>query len=89
VKGRLVVRVLLAVAAAGAASGCKSCSGDSGSDAGASPTKLLTDQQASQVLAKVGDNAITLGDYTAALEHMDQFDRLRYQSPERRKELLD
>jgi parvulin-like peptidyl-prolyl isomerase len=31
---------------------------------------------------------ITLGDYAAALEHMDNFDRLRYQSPERRKELL-
>jgi hypothetical protein len=29
-----------------------------------------------------------LGDYAATLERMDQFDRLRYQSPERRKELL-
>jgi parvulin-like peptidyl-prolyl isomerase len=69
--------------------GCKSCDGDKGSDAGASPTALLTNEQAAQVLAKVGDKTITLGDYTAALEHMDQFDRLRYQSPERRKELLD
>jgi len=41
------------------------------------------------VLARVGTTDITLGDYVAALEHMDQFDRLRYQSPERRKELLD
>jgi peptidyl-prolyl cis-trans isomerase C len=48
----------------------------------------LTSEQASKVLAKVGDTTITLGDYAAALEHMDQFDRLRYQSPERRKELL-
>ena len=40
------------------------------------------------MLARVGDRTITLGDYVAALEHMDQFDRLRYQSPERRKELL-
>lgn len=71
--------------------GCKSCGrGDGTDDAGAaSPTKLLTAEQAAQVLAKVGDKTITLGDYTAALEHMDQFDRLRYQSPERRKELLD
>jgi parvulin-like peptidyl-prolyl isomerase len=37
----------------------------------------------------VGDRVITLGDYAATLERMDQFDRLRYQSPERRKELLD
>ncbi|MFO0678270.1 MAG: peptidyl-prolyl cis-trans isomerase [Polyangiaceae bacterium] len=51
-------------------------------------TASLTPEQAQKVLAKVGDKTITLGDYTAALEHMDQFDRLRYQSPERRKELL-
>ena len=48
----------------------------------------LTPEQAAQVLAKVGGSTITLGDYAAALAHMDQFDRLRYQSPERRKELL-
>jgi len=41
-----------------------------------------------QVLARVGAHTITLGDYAAALEHMDEFDRLRYQAPERRKELL-
>lgn len=70
--------------------GCQSCERTSAdADAGASPTKLLTDKQAAQVLARVGERTITLGDYTAALEHMDQFDRLRYQSPERRKELLD
>jgi len=46
-------------------------------------------EQAGRVLAKVGDRTITLGDYVAALEHMDQFDRMRYQSPERRKELLN
>lgn len=69
--------------------GCKSCDNGAAGDAGSSPTTLLTDKQAAQVLARVGDKTITLGDYTAALEHMDQFDRLRYQSPERRKELLD
>ena len=78
-----------AIVLGAAASGCKSCDGDGGRDAGTSPTTLLTDEQAAQVLAKVGDRTITLGDYTAALEHMDQFDRLRYQSPERRKELLE
>ena len=63
--------------------------GRDSSDAGSSPTTSLTNKQAAQVLARVGNITITLGDYTAALEHMDQFDRLRYQSPERRKELLD
>jgi hypothetical protein len=81
----------LALASWSGAVGCKSCghTDASNADAGASPTSLLTNEQASQVLARVGDKTITLGDYTAALEHMDQFDRLRYQSPERRKELLD
>lgn len=51
-------------------------------------TSGLTAEQSAQVLAQVGSSTITLGDYAAALEHMDQFDRLRYQSPERRKELL-
>jgi len=73
------------------AAGCKGCSDDSSLvDAGDhAQTSSLTPEQAAKVLAKIGDNVITLGDYVAALEHMDQFDRLRYQSPERRKELLD
>lgn len=71
--------------------GCKSCNEpavavDAGDHA---QTSSLTPEQAAKVLAKVGESTITLGDYVAALEHMDQFDRLRYQSPERRKELLD
>jgi peptidyl-prolyl cis-trans isomerase C len=48
----------------------------------------LTPEQSSKVLARIGDRTITVGDYVASLEHIDQFDRLRYQSPERRKELL-
>src|SRR5260370_22258526 len=55
-------------------------------DAG-TPGALGSDLSA-QVLARVGDRSITLGDYVAALEHLDQFDRMRYQSPERRRELL-
>jgi peptidyl-prolyl cis-trans isomerase C len=74
-----------------ALAGCKSCGDNSATeDAGDhAQTSSLTPEQAAKVLAKVGDSTITLGDYVAALEHMDQFDRLRYQSPERRKELLD
>jgi len=58
-------------------------------DAGPPLPAGLRPEQASQVLARVGERTITLGDYAATLERMDQFDRLRYQSPERRKELLD
>jgi len=57
-------------------------------DGGGAASDALAADQAARVLAKVGDRTITLGDYAAALEHMDPFDRLRYESPERRKALL-
>jgi peptidyl-prolyl cis-trans isomerase C len=57
-------------------------------DAGEVPGGL-TAAQAALVLAKVGDHEITLGEFAATLDRMDQFDRLRYQTPERRRELLD
>ena len=44
---------------------------------------------AAKTLAKVGDRTITLGEYAATLERMDSFERMRYQSPDRRKRLLD
>ena len=49
----------------------------------------LTPELAARVLAKVGDHEITLGEYAATLDRMDPFERLRYQSPDRRKQLLD
>jgi DNA-directed RNA polymerase subunit F len=58
------------------------------SDAGHHAGGDISPEQASKVLAHVGAHTITLGDFVASLEHMDQFDRLRYQSPERRRELL-
>lgn len=48
----------------------------------------LPADQASRVLAKVGDRTITLGDFATTLERMDQFDRLRYQGKGRRRDLL-
>lgn len=75
-------------------SGCNSCNDKaltttSTEDAGHRTSEQLTPEQQSKVLAKVGDKTITLGDFVASLENMDQFDRLRYQSTERRKELLN
>src|SRR5215469_899002 len=76
----------LAVAAVLACSSCKRAAPSSeASDAAAGS---LTPEQAGKVIARVGDRTITVGSYVAALEHMDAFDRMRYQSPERRKELL-
>lgn len=76
-----------------AAVGCKACNEEAlqpqgGAEASASG-KTLSPELAAKVLAKVGDREITLGEYAASLERMDQFERLRYQSPERRKALLD
>jgi hypothetical protein len=51
--------------------------------------KPLSPELAKKTLAKVGDRVITLGEYAAALERMDSFERMRYQSPDRRKRLLD
>jgi len=55
----------------------------------APPSGGLSQEQAARTLAKVGDRVISLGDFAATLERMDQFDRLRYQTKERRRELLD
>ena len=62
--------------------------GPAGSASVAPPGKL-TPELARQVLAKVGEREITLADYAETLERMDPFERLRYQSPERRKQLLN
>jgi parvulin-like peptidyl-prolyl isomerase len=53
------------------------------------PPEQLTADLAGKVLAKVGGRTITLGDYAATLERMDQFERRRYQTPERRLALLN
>lgn len=83
-------RRVAAIAVFGLALGaCTTKGGGSSADSGAFATESLTTEQAQKVLAKVGDHTITLGDYVVALEHMGQFDRIRYQSTERRKELLN
>jgi len=62
---------------------------DPSESASAAPPGKLTAELARQVLAKVGEREITLGDFAETLERMDPFERLRYQSPERRKQLLN
>jgi hypothetical protein len=74
---------------------CTACSGcdedalvPAPSDGGVAPGNL-SQEQAKAVVARVGDDTITLGDYAAVLERMNQFDRLRYQTQDRRRALLD
>jgi hypothetical protein len=82
---------LLPVVLAALAAGCNDAAVDNAPEAGASsaaPVGGLTPDQAAKVVAKVGDRTITLGDFARALERMDPFERLRYQTKERRRELL-
>jgi len=85
--GRVARVAVLALWATGlAAPACKRAPGGA-PDGGATAAPSAPDP-AAQVLVRVGDRTITVGEYTAALQHMDQFDRIRYQAPERRRELL-
>jgi hypothetical protein len=77
----LIVLVGLVVA------GCDNEALDQRVDAGTGPAGLSA-KQAQAVLAKVGERTITLGDFVATLERMNQFDRMGYEPRERREQLL-
>jgi hypothetical protein len=53
------------------------------------PVTGLTPAEAKEVLVTVGERDITLGDYVATLLRMDRFERLRYQTEDRQKKLLN
>ncbi len=84
---RAVAFVAGSIAATSDCSGCKGDRPTSDAQAGVG-VEGLAPEEASQVLARVGVKTITVGDFVTALSHMDQFDRMRFQAPERRKELL-
>ena len=83
------VWVMLLLAFGLAACNDKALDKHTGPAASASAAGGLSPELASKVLAKVGDHEITLGEFASTLDRMDQFERLRYQSPDRRKQLLD
>lgn len=84
----MLVGVLLAISSSGCKRESKASSQMPSASASASARKL-TPELAKKVLVKVGDREITLGDYAATIERMDPFERLRYQSADRRKQLLE
>jgi peptidyl-prolyl cis-trans isomerase C len=49
----------------------------------------LTAEQAGEVLVKIGDNTITVGEFADRLAEQSPYLRARYNSPERRREFLD
>jgi hypothetical protein len=91
---RLTVAALgtLGVLALSAMPACSKKKEETGAVASASASagkKTLSPELAKKTLAKVGDRVITLGEYAATLDRMDPFERMRYQSQDRRKRLLD
>ena len=84
-------QLMVCIAPLGCADGCGESgppSGEAAAVASAGPRALSPEMRA-KVLARVGDKEITLGQYAATLERMNEFERLRYQSADRRKLLLD
>lgn len=53
------------------------------------PKNGLTEAQASEVLAQVGDRTITVGEFADRLASQSPYLRARFESPERRKDFLD
>jgi peptidyl-prolyl cis-trans isomerase C len=53
------------------------------------PKNGLSEAQANEVLAKVGDRTITVGEFADRLASQSPYLRARFESPERRKEFLD
>lgn len=89
------VQLLLSLAWLGfgvVTSACDEKNGQKGPEQSATPERDpvtgLTAPEAAEVLATVGNRSITLGEYAASLSRMDRFERVRYQSQERQKELL-
>lgn len=78
------IRTALVFACLWAVSGCD----DKAIPETKKPPAGLTRQQAAAVLARVGDKTITVGDFAATLERLDDIDRLRFQTVEKRRELL-
>jgi len=86
---RVVEAAAILLAALGAGSACSKTSAPVSSDAGrgAEPAPAASSDGA-HVLARVGDRTITVADFVAALQNMDEFDRVRFSAPARRRELL-
>lgn len=98
VKRSLLLRMLLLISLSAGASIAIGC-GDDGDpeatptttpeDDGTWPRHGLTREQAAEVVAKVGDTTITVGEVAEALAEQSPYLRARFNSPERRREFLD
>ena len=70
-----------------AAAGCSKSSDEPAAEEW--PKHGLTEAQANEVLAKIGDRTITVGEFAERLASQSPYLQARFESPERRKEFLD
>jgi peptidyl-prolyl cis-trans isomerase C len=82
---RFAVIIALTVAVAS----CSKKAEDASEDSQAELEHGLTEAQANEVLAKVGDRTITVGEFADRLASQSPYLRARFESPERRREFLD
>jgi len=85
----MLSRFAVIIALTVAVSGCSKKAEDAPEDGQAQPTHGLTEAQANEVLAKVGDRTITVGEFADQLASQSPYLRARFESPERRREFLD
>jgi hypothetical protein len=86
---RALAAGLIAMGGGTALAGCEACSRTEAPEVKGTEAAALAPELAARVLARVGDREITLGQYALTLERMDPLERLRYQTADRRKALLD
>lgn len=88
-----MTRFWLVIAAASVAIGIGEASAqEAAEEPGAAPDAALTPEdiaRRSGVIAKVGDYAITVGEYEDQLNKQGPFRRVQYSAPEKRREFLD
>jgi peptidyl-prolyl cis-trans isomerase C len=87
---RLAVLLLLSTIASVAIACSGGDEGGTGTGGGDGPrVHGLTEEEAAATLAKIGDHEITVGEFAEEIANKGPFLRARYNSPERRRELLD
>lgn len=87
-----MTRFWLAIAAASAAIGVGEAWAQEAVEEPAAPDAALTPEDIArrgEVVAKVGDYAITVGEYEDQLNKQGPFRRVQYSAPEKRREFLD
>jgi parvulin-like peptidyl-prolyl isomerase len=84
---RVLEAAAIGLVAVGTGGACRHAPSAGADDGGAGPAPASSADE--RVLARVGGKTITVAEYVAALQNMDEFDRVRYSAPARRRELLD